>query len=254
MSVALRVAYDGASFAGFARQRGLETVQGRLEDALRTAMRRDVPTVGAGRTDAGVHALGQVVSFAAGAGEIDPPELLRSLNALAGPRIVVTDVRLTPPGFDARHWATSREYRYRLVPGSVPPLFLARFAWWVRALDVRAMREAAGPLVGEHDFTSFCRADGVEGRRVVRTLGALDVEPDSEMGEHCLVVRARARSFMRSMVRILVGTLVEVGTGRRAPEWAAEALAARDRAAAGPTAPPHGLTLWSVEYPEGVWL
>ena len=255
IAVALSVAYDGASFAGFARQPGLRTVQGRLEDALRTSLRREVLITGAGRTDAGVHALGQVVTFLATEDEIDAAALLRSLNALAGPEIVVTGVRKAPASFDARHSALAREYRYRLVPGPVPPLFLRHDAWWVkRRLDLHAMREAASALVGEHDFTSFCMAASVEGQRVVRTLDLVEVQPAVEMGEHCVIVRVCAKSFMHSMVRIIVGTLAEVGVGRKPASWVSDALAARDRSAAGPTAPPQGLTFWHVSYPEDVWL
>lgn len=251
----LTVSYDGAAFHGFARQDGPETVQGTLENALRVACRRDVETVGAGRTDAGVHALGQHVSF--DAADADPAHagLLRSLNALAGPHVVVTGVRSARDGFSARHDALSREYRYLLVPGPVPPLAIAPRSWWVKGpLDLGAMREAAGHLLGEHDFRSFCVAESAEGKRTVRGIDVLEIRTGLELGEHCVSVRVVGRSFLHSMVRIVVGSLVEVGKGRREPGWMAEALAACDRAAAGPTAPPQGLTLWSVAYPQDCWL
>jgi tRNA pseudouridine38-40 synthase len=251
---ALTVAYDGAPFAGFARQPGLPTVQGRLEDALRVALRRDVATIGAGRTDAGVHARAQVVSFESAPGDPAPGPLRRSLNALAGPDVAVSAVRSAVPGFSARHDATAREYRYLLVPGSVPPVALRGRAWWVeRALDLDAMREGARSLLGEHDFRSFCVTESAEGRRTVRDVELLRIAAVTELGEECVEVRVAGRSFLHSMVRILVGSLVEVGEGRREPAWTADALAARDRAAAGPTAPAHGLTLWSVSYPEDRW-
>jgi tRNA pseudouridine38-40 synthase len=251
----LTLAYDGAPFHGFARQPGLETVQARLEDALRVALRRDVETVGAGRTDAGVHALGQVVSFETGPDDPAAPELLRSANALAGPSIVVTEVRTAPAGFSARHDAVAREYRYRLVPGPIPPLAIAARVWWTKGrLDLSAMREGASHLLGEHDFRSFCVADSADGRRTVRGIELIDIEPECQMGEHCITVRIVGRSFMHSMVRIVVGTLVEVGKGRRDPGWVAQALAACDRDAAGPTAPPQGLTLWHISYAEECWL
>lgn len=253
--VALTASYDGSAFHGAARQDGLATVQGRLEDALRVALRREVRTSIAGRTDAGVHALGQVVSFAAVDGDLDARELVRALNALAGPDIVVTGARRAASGFDARHSAVCREYRYRLVTGPVPPLFLARTAWWVKgALDMRAMREAAEGLVGEHDFRSFCVSLSARGKSTVRGIEVIEIAPAVESGEHCLVVRVVGRSFLHSMVRILVGTLVEVGKGRREPDWVAGVLRACDRAAAGPTAPPQGLTLWHVTYSDEVWL
>jgi tRNA pseudouridine38-40 synthase len=252
---ALTVAYDGSAFAGFARQDGPETVQGRLEDALRTVLRREVVLACAGRTDAGVHALGQVVSFESAPGDPDDASLLRSVNALAGTRIVVTGVRRASPGFDARHSATAREYRYRIVTGPVPPLFLAGRAWWVKdRLDLDAMREGAERLLGEHDFRSFCVTASAEGRRTVRDIDVLEIAQTVEMGEQCVVVRVVGRSFLHSMVRIIVGTLVEVGRGRRPAPWVADALEARDRAAAGQTAPPEGLTLWRVEYPDDAWL
>ena len=252
---ALTVSYDGAPFAGFARQPGRATVQGRLETALSTVLRREVTTVGAGRTDAGVHALGQVVSFEADGSEPDSSTLLRSLNALVGDGIAVVGVRRAAPGFSARFDAEAREYRYRLAPGPVSPLFLERVAWWTRGgLDLSAMREAAASLVGEHDFRSFCVAESADGRSTTRRVELVEVAPEEHLGEHCVTVRVVGNAFLHSMVRVIVGSLVEVGAGRRDPAWLAEALAACDRSAAGPTAPAHGLTLWHVSYPEECWL
>lgn len=254
-SLALTVAYDGTDFSGFARQPGLPTVQGRIEDALRTTLRRDVETVGAGRTDAGVHALGQVMSFDAFGDEPDLRRLRRSLDALSGDGIVVRDVRRARPGFSARFDACSREYRYRLVTGHVPPLFLRRFAWHVPdELDRGAMREAAAHLVGEHDFRSFCVSESAEGQRTVRAISTLELCEEEHLGERCLVVRVVGNAFLHSMVRVVVGTLVEVGAGRRDSGWVREALDAKRREAAGPTAPAGGLTLWTVEYPDEVWV
>jgi tRNA pseudouridine38-40 synthase len=251
----LTVSYDGRPFAGFARQPGQVTVQGRLEDALAVALHREVLTSCAGRTDAGVHALGQVVSFPSAPSDVPNRELLRSLNALAGPGISVVEARSAPTQFDARHSAVAREYRYRIVTGVAPPLFLHEYAWWVKdSLDLGAMREAGAQLIGQHDFRSFCVAGSAEGKRTVRTLDLLEVEPANELGEHCIVVRVAGRSFLHSMVRIIVGSLVQVARGRRSVGWMGEALAAQDRAAAGLTAPAHGLTLWHVTYPEELWL
>lgn len=247
----LTVSYDGGPFHGFAKQEGLETVQGRLEQALGVALRREVGIVGAGRTDAGVHALGQVVSFEAAPEDPAPSSVLRSLNALVRPDIVVAGIARAEPGFDARYSASAREYRYRIVTGPVPPLFLAHTAWWVKGhLDLAAMRQGAAHLLGEHDFTSFCVSDSVEGKRMVRDINLVEITSGTEMGEHCVTIRVVGRSFLHSMVRIIVGTLVEVGRGKREPGWVTEALEARSRAAAGPTAPPNGLTLWHVTYPE----
>jgi tRNA pseudouridine38-40 synthase len=252
--LALTVSYDGKPFAGFARQTGQRTVQGSLEAALSVVLRREVEIAVAGRTDAGVHALGQVVSVPAVGDEPDDVAVIRSLNALVERGIVVREIRHARPGFSARFDAVSREYRYRIVSGPVPPLFLAPVAWWVKApLDVEAMRAAAALLVGEHDFRSFCVALSAEGKRTMRRVDSIDFAEEEHLGERCLVVRVLGNAFLHSMVRVIVGTLVEIGAGRREPSWVAEVLAARERAAAGPTAPAHGLTLWAVEYPEDVW-
>lgn len=254
-TIVLRLSYDGSGFAGFARQPALETVQGRVEHALATVLRRDVETVGAGRTDAGVHALGQVMSLAALGDEPDDRTLQRSLNALVRPGIVVTGVQRASGDFSARHSAVGREYRYRIVPGPIPPLFLAGKAWWVKGtLDLGAMRRAAEVLLGEHDFKSFCVSESAEGKRTCRRLDLVEIGPETQLGEHSIVVRFVGNAFLHSMIRIIVGSLVEVGLGRRPADWLEDALAACDRSAAGPTAPPEGLVLWHVEYPEECWL
>lgn len=254
-AVALTVAYDGSRFAGFARQPGLDTVQGRLESALQILARREILTTGAGRTDAGVHALGQVVSFDAGPREFEPERARRSLDALAGEGLVIREVRRARAGFSARFDAVRREYRYRVVTGSVAPLFLADVSWHVtHELDVEGMTAAAQALVGEHDFRSFCVTESAVGKRTVRRVDRVDVFPETHLGEECLCVRVVGNAFLHSMVRVIVGTLVEVGAGRRKPAWVREALAACDRAAAGPTAPARGLVFHSVEYPDDVWL
>lgn len=254
-TIVLTLSYDGTALAGFARQPGQDTVQGRLETALGTILRMPVTITGAGRTDAGVHALGQVVSFDATGNEPGELSLVRSLNALAGPDIVVSSVRSAPSTFSARYSAVSREYRYRIVPGPIAPVFLSRYSWWLKSsFDLGAMREAASHLVGEHDFRSFCVAGSAEGKRTSRFLESVDIAPDIQMGEHCIVIRIVGNAFLHSMVRIIVGTLVEVGRGSRRPDWILEVLAAGDRAVAGQTAPAHGLTLWHVGYPDESWL
>jgi tRNA pseudouridine38-40 synthase len=254
-TIVLTLSYDGSGFSGFARQPGVPTVQGQVEQALSTVLRREVATVGAGRTDAGVHALGQVMSFGADGQEPDSSVLLRSLNALVGDGIVITGVRQAAADFSARHSAIGREYRYRLVPGPVPPLFLSDRAWWVKGpLDLGAMREAARALVGEHDFASFCVTASAEGQRTVRRLDIVDIGTETALGEHSIVVRVCGNAFLHSMVRVIVGSLVDVGRGRRPTSWMAEALTACEREAAGQTAPPHGLVLWHVAYPDECWL
>lgn len=254
-TLALVVAYDGAGFSGFARQPGQPTIQGELEQALSVVLRRPIEVVCAGRTDAGVHALGQVVSFPCAENDIDAGALRRSLNALVRDGIVVREVKWALPGFSARFDAISREYRYRIVAGRVPPLFLRNVAWSTpRTLDIEAMREGSVHLIGEHDFKSFCLTEAAVGRRTHRRMDEIEIVEEEHLGERCIVVRVVGNAFLRSMVRVVVGTLVEVGAGRQEPGWVAGALAACDRGAAGPTAPAKGLTFWRVEYRDGVWL
>jgi tRNA pseudouridine38-40 synthase len=256
VSVFMGVSYLGAPFHGFARQEGLPTVQGSLEAALGTALRREAPVTGAGRTDSGVHATGQVVSFAASRDELPAPAVLtRSIDALTPAGIAVRDVRLARPDADARFSATGRRYRYRISVGPVRPVLTAGLVWRVRgALDIEAMRAAAAVLVGEHDFASFCVASSAAGARTVRDIEVLEIAEADLGGEPVLEVAVEGRSFLHSMVRIVVGTLVGAGRGTWSPERVADALAARDRAAAGPTAPARGLVLERVWYPDAIWL
>ena len=250
--LALCFSYDGAPFAGFARQPGQHTVQGEIEQALSLALRREVEVVCAGRTDAGVHARAQVVSFPVSAEEVaslNPQRLKRSLHALTDDAIAVQSLALMPPDFSARFSALSREYRYLVVPGDRHPLFLRDWCWDVRRdLDVAAMNEAAAYLVGEHDFKSFCLAASAVGKNTVRTLDELRVVPVNVMGEDALSIRVVGNAFLHSMVRSIVGTLVMVGSGRREPAWVKTVLDACDRQAAGENAPAKGLVFWRVRY------
>lgn len=237
--VKLVLAYDGSAFRGFARQPRTRTVQGRLEEALERVL-GGVPKISvAGRTDAGVHAQGQVVSFEA---DRDPEGIQRSLNRMLAPEVVVRDAGHAPRGFDARHSATAREYLYRIRTSAWPDPFSARFEWHRPGpLALAPMRRAARLLQGEHDFASFCRSD--QGS-TVRDLRRLSVRREGEITE----VRAIADSFLHQMVRSLTGTLVAVGAGRLAADAMPSILEARDRGAAGPVAPPDGLTLLRVRY------
>lgn len=254
-TLAMLVAYDGLPFAGFAAQPGQATVQSTLEAALEIAVRRKVRLAVAGRTDSGVHAMGQVVSFEATGDEPPPDELKRSLNALMGDGVIVRDIRRARPGFSARFDAKAREYRYRISTQRVQPLFTSHVTWWLhKDLDVGAMRRAAALLLGERDFKSFCLTASAEGKPTHRRLDAIDFTLEEHLGEPCVTVRVEANAFLHSMVRVLVGTLVDVGAGRRDVEWVGRVLEARERSAAGPTAPAHGLTLWSVSYLPEVWL
>ena len=259
LALVLELGYNGAAYNGFAKQKDerLVTVQGELERALRTLFRHDVETVCAGRTDAGVHARGQVVSAVLGRDEIAERNAYKtrvSLNALTPDDIVIKNVRYAAPDFSARFDALRREYRYRIVTGPVPPLFLQEFAWWHRAeLDVDAMKEGAQHLIGEHDFKSFCKAQSAEGKTTIRCVEELDVYEEEQLGERHIVVRVVGNAFLHSMVRTIVGTLAMVGAGQREPEWVAGVLAACDRNAAGQTAPACGLTFWHVDYPKGTF-
>lgn len=195
----------------------------------------------AGRTDAGVHAEGQVVSFEA---DGDPNRVQRSVNRMLAPEVVVVRAGRAPAGFDARRSATAREYRYRIRAGAVPSPFTARYEWHRPGeYEVGRMRRAARMLEGEHDFASFCRVAGGSAS-TVRTLDRLAVRREGEVVE----IRARADSFLHQMVRSVVGTLVAVGEGKMEPDTMPEVLEARSRGAAGPVAPPHGLTLVRVVY------
>ncbi|MBI4261704.1 MAG: tRNA pseudouridine(38-40) synthase TruA [Actinobacteria bacterium] len=240
--VKLVLAYDGTGFRGWARQPGRRTVQGVLEEALGRVLRRVPPLSVAGRTDAGVHARGQVVSFPAADGD-DPDRILRAVNGMLSPEVVVRAATTMPVGFDARRSASAREYRYRIDLGPVPDPFTARFVWHRPGrLALGPMRGAAGHLIGTHDFASFCRAPEAGG--TVRELREVAVSRSGDRVE----VASRADAFCHQMVRSLVGTLVAVGEGRIEPDAIPGILAARDRAAAGPVAPPHGLTLERVAY------
>lgn len=246
MNLRLDLAYDGAPFHGFARQPNVATVQGDLEDALSRLFRRDVETVGAGRTDAGVHALGQVISVADAPDDIDETKTRDALNAMLAPAIAISVVRKVDSEFHARFSALSRLYVYAILLSEVPDPFLRKTTLYhPEPLDVVAMNEAAGALTGPHDFSSFGRVP--EGASAERLLYELKCWVTGDV----LRIRARANAFIQQMVRSLVGTLVQVGEGRRDPSEMAALLEARDRAAAGPVAAPHGLCLVSVEYDDG---
>lgn len=242
--VRLLVAYDGTDFHGFAAQPDVPTVGGALVDAIEKVLGEPAEISCAGRTDMGVHARGQVVSFRPG-GEVDLQRLQDALNSMLGPLIVVRECSVAEPDFDARHSARWRKYRYTVVNRPDPDPFLARYAWWVpRPLDLRALRLGADPLIGEHDFASFCRK-GQAGSTTVRTV--LDSSWSDE-GEGVLVYEVRASAFCWQMVRSIVGMLVDVGTGKKRPGDVAGIIRARNRAAVNVLAPPHGLSLWEVGY------
>jgi tRNA pseudouridine38-40 synthase len=240
----LDLSYDGSGFRGYAANAGVRTVQGCLEEALALVLRHPVQTTVAGRTDAGVHARGQVVSFTVPEA-LDPARLQRSLNRLLAPEVVARAAAEAPEGFDARRSAVSRTYRYLIDDGPVPDPARRWTTWhFDTPLDEAAMARAAGAFLGEQDFASLCRA--VEGASTVRRVVAAAWwrEPDG-----LLVFEVKASAFCHQMVRSMVALCVEAGRGRLDPAAVPGILEARDRHAARGVVPPHGLTLWEVGYP-----
>jgi tRNA pseudouridine38-40 synthase len=238
----LNIAYDGSGFRGYAKQTGIRTVQGELESALTTYLKEPVATSVAGRTDSGVHARGQVVSFETEAG-IDLERFRRALNGIVGPEVSVREASVAADDFNARFSATWRRYRYLIDIGSAPDPLRRHVAWHVdRGLDVETMRATSTVLLGEHDFSSFCRS--TDARSNIRNLTELSlVDADG-----FLEVWAQANAFCHQMVRSLVGYLYDVGRGFSDPSAAGEVLAASDRSMVATVAPAHGLTLWEVGY------
>jgi tRNA pseudouridine38-40 synthase len=258
--VRLRIdcAYDGADFSGWAAQPGLRTVQGTLEAALATALRvPEVRVTVAGRTDAGVHARGQVAHLDVEPGVVtasagrssDPPldALARRVDGILPPDLRVRRVREAPPGFDARFSAAWRRYAYRVADtqGLADPLVRGFVLSWGRPLDVGAMNEASGPLLGLRDFAAFCKQR--EGATTVRTLLDLSWRRDDA---GLVVGDVRADAFCHNMVRALVGSLLAVGEGRKPVGWPAEVMAGRRRDAGVRVVHAHGLTLEEVGYPD----
>ena len=238
----LDIEYDGASFKGWAAQPGLRTVQGELEAALVTVLREPVQLSVAGRTDTGVHALGQVASFVTSA-EIQG-DLARRLNGVGPDDIAVTAAVAVEDGFDARHSAKSRSYRYRLLARSSPsPFEQGRALWWPHRVDLEALEACAAALPGNHDFTAFTptQTDHV---RFDRDIHHASWQQDGDI----LTFHITADAFMRNMVRILVGTMLEVSNGRRTVDGFTQLLTGATRSEAGDTAPPHALYLESVNY------
>ncbi|MDX2380616.1 MAG: tRNA pseudouridine(38-40) synthase TruA, partial [Acidimicrobiia bacterium] len=266
-NVRLTVAYDGTDLHGFAPSQGVPTVMGTLNPEIERIVRRPVDLVGAGRTDAGVHAWGQVVSGPIPL-DTDLGRLTHSLNRLCGPAISVRRAEWADRGFSARFSAASRTYRYSIWNLPAPNPLVARFSWHVAApLDVDTMNAAATDLLGDNDFSSFCRRPKVPAGRsepsLVRRLttarwvagmeAGMQAGMQARMQDGMLEFEITASAFCHQMVRSIVGTLVDVGLGRRAASSVAPTLAARDRQAAGQVAPPTGLVLWSVDYTGERW-
>lgn len=248
--IRLSVAYDGAPFHGFARNEGVRTVGGDLTQAITTVLGVPVELTCAGRTDKGVHARAQVVTFDAPVGAVDPVRLTKSLNKLCGPAIAVWGATTVAADFDARFTATARRYRYVIHNSPTPDPFTADSAWHVDTpLQLHAMVLACDAVIGEHDFAAFCRRpkrrDGEEASLVRRVTEA--VWHDDGGGR--LRFEIEASSFCHQMVRSVVGTLVDVGRGKKRPGDILGIIRSGDRDRAGDLAPPQGLTLWTVRYP-----
>ena len=240
----LTIEYDGTGFVGWQRQANGLSIQQALETAVERFCGERLTVFGAGRTDAGVHALAQAahVDLARAA---DPETIRSAVNYHLRPhRISLVQVEPSPPGFDARRSAIGRVYRYRILNRRAPPALARGRVWHVAPpLDLAAMREGASHLIGHHDFSTF-RDSLCQAKSPVKTLGALELSRDGEE----IHIAARARSFLHHQVRNMVGTLKLVGLGRWQPDDVTRALDARDRRAGGPTAPAGGLTLIAVEY------
>ena len=247
--VRLLVAYDGTDFAGVAPSPGVKTVGGVLGASIERVLRHPVRLTVAGRTDAGVHAWGQVVTFDASAEALDLETLQRSVNRMCAPAVVVREATVEAATFDARHSAKARRYCYTVVNRPWPDPFLVRTAWHVdHPVDLAAMRLACDPLFGEHDFSSFCRKpklpEGVAFSMVRRVIDARWLD----LGDGILRFDIEATAFCQQMVRAIVGTLVDVGVGKKRAGDMTSIIRAKDRSLAGTLAPAHGLCLWEVVY------
>ncbi len=243
MNIKLTVEYDGTNYHGWQIQPNGETIQSVLERAVSTFLKKPTRVTGSGRTDAGVHALGQVVNFHSDK-DFDPYRIQRALNALTPADITIKEVEIVADSFDARRDGRARVYEYHILNRSTPSPFHLNRAWHLHEpLDVQAMREAIHCLLGEHDFSSF-RAAGCDADHPVRKVYCVSLDQRDEL----LVCAIEATAFLRHMVRNIVGTLVDVGHGQRTPESFRQLLEARDRTKAGATAPACGLFLLEVKY------
>jgi len=243
----LTVTYDGGRYAGWQVQPQESTVQGVLETVWQSITQETVRVTVAGRTDAGVHAIGQVAAVGT-TSLLSNHDLRRALNAKLPDDVAVTAIDDAPPQFHATHDAISKLYRYQIHNSRIPTVFDRHFTWHVpQPLDAETMHRAGQALVGRHDFSSF-ESSGSPRPDPVRTLFRLDVTRESAPLRDQITIEVEGDGFLYNMVRSIVGTLVPIGLGNRPSEWAAEVLAARDRRRAGQTAPPHGLFLVRVQY------
>ncbi len=242
-NIKLTLCYDGTDFHGWQRQAGLRTVQEEIEVAIDSLTQVRSTVTASGRTDSGVHALGQVAHFFT-ASEHQPEVILKALNALLPPDLRVLDVEEVPQAFHATLDARSKRYRYVIDNGPIASPFQLRYSWHVfHRLDIESMSRASKSLLGRHDFRSF-ETDWPNRTSSVRTIYDLDVA----RADHLVSIEVEADGFLYNMVRAIAGTLVLVGSGKRPESWVGQVLGAESRAAAGPTAPPQGLFLIQVRY------
>jgi len=246
----ITIAYDGTDFSGWQAQPTQRTVQGIVEQAWQKITGEQVRVTAASRTDAGVHALGQVISVET-ACELSASQLLSGLNAKLPNDVVVMAVEKAPSDFHATHDSLGKHYRYQIHNDRRRPLLDRQYVWHIpQPLNVEAMHRAGQALVGKHDFASF-QSTGSPRESTVRTIFAIEVRQGEGRGASRVEIEVHGDGFLYNMVRAIAGTLVAVGTGRKPESWLAEVLAATDRRAAGQTAPPQGLLLLKVDYPSG---
>lgn len=245
-NIRLTLAYDGTDFHGWQRQPGLSTIQETVEEAIGRVIGEPAGVCGAGRTDAGVHALGQVAHFRTSC-PIPCANLVKALNDTLPPAVRVCAAGDALPGFHARYDARSKVYRYSILQAEIAMPFLSRYAYhYPHRLDAGQMDRGAALFKGEHDFTSFAAAGEEGAGSKVRTI--LSSRWRRRSSDSMLIYEVCGTGFLHHMVRNIVGTLIEVGSGRLSPAQVAQILEARDRTLAGPTAPPQGLCLVKVEY------
>ena len=247
-NIKVTIAYDGTNYHGFQEQRGtsFKTVQGVFEEGLSRLAEKEIRVIGAGRTDAGVHARGQVVNFEPGGLRIPPERLTYALNSVLPDDIVALDAVAAPDSFHARFSAAAKTYRYVIYNGRMPSPFMRLYSYHIpRAMDIEAMRDGARSLVGKQDFSAF-RALGTPVKTTVRSLFGIEVSRAGEL----ICIEMRADGFLYHMARMITGTLIRVGLGKLKPGGVAGILAGRDSMQGGPAAPARGLFLDRIEYPE----
>ena len=251
-SILLTIAYDGTDYAGWQVQPGQRTIQAELERALTRITGETIRVTGSGRTDAGVHALGQVAGFRT-SGTMTPDEFLRAFNAELPKDIAVLSAAEAVPGFHPIRDSVSKRYRYLIDDGPIRDVFSRRYSWhYRRRLDDTAMAAGAAHLLGRHDFSSF-ETSGAERADSIRTIFDVSVIRGCAEQRNRITIEVEADGFLYNMVRAIVGTLAEVGRGAQPPDWVRQVLESADRSEAGPTAPPRGLFLLWVKYPDSVY-